>query len=358
MGGHGQEGVGRGGTTSELFSTMTTTHVNDAAMVGVAGAHGQPAVIGGDVSVGDLVARLDRLERKTDAFMHWASPDPFGQETPSTLATCARHSNLKEFSELCKAQDSCPGMYDHTICLDGLLGESNSALEGGDGGQAGDGTAKEKCVVYDFGIRENPEFGETLSGPPFECDVYAFDPSPIAVEWAAKSELVRSRPNYHFFGQGAGGHDGEVELRAYNWGQVSILRAPDHHLSRTRLAECTISECPTYVSATGQEKHALKVRTLASIMNELGHDHVDVLKVDVEGSEYLFLERALDDGVLSKVSQLTVEWHHMGYDTRYGAGSDPHIAAIARLMKDEADLHVLMTHNEGGWAANEGTHPY
>ena len=293
-----------------------------------------------------MEARLRRLELKTDAFMHWASPDPFGQETVSPQAKCTKMSNLAEYDGKCNGDKGCEGLYDHAICLDYLLASGGDALEEGD-----------RCVVYDWGIREQPQFGEVLSGAPFDCDVYAFDPSPIAVKWAETSELVRERENYHFFGEGAGAHDGEVELRAYNWGQVSILRAPSHHLARTRLAECTIEACPTY-SFDEQDKFPLRVRSLASVMRELGHDHVDVLKVDVEGSEYLFLEKALDDGVLSKVDQLTVEWHHMGYDVRYGAASDPHIATIVRLLEEEAGLRLVWTHNEGGWAANEGAHPY
>ena len=35
-------------------------------------------------------------------------------------------------------------------------------------------------------------------------------------------------------------------------------------------------------------------------MKELGHDHVDILKLDVEGSEYAFLEHALEHDNLQK----------------------------------------------------------
>ena len=34
-----------------------------------------------------------------------------------------------------------------------------------------------------------------------------------------------------------------------------------------------------------RRSRALQVKTLPTIMKELGHDHIDVLKLDVEGSE-------------------------------------------------------------------------
>ena len=53
-------------------------------------------------------------------------------------------------------------------------------------------------------------------------------------------------------------------------------------------------------------------------MEDLGHSEIDVLKVDVEGSEFLFLEDALDSSAMGGVKQLTLEWHHYGKDKRYG----------------------------------------
>jgi len=42
---------------------------------------------------------------------------------------------------------------------------------------------------------------------------------------------------------------------------------------------------------TGQV--GLPVRDIAAVMEELGHDHIDFLKLDVEGSEYAILEHLL-----------------------------------------------------------------
>jgi hypothetical protein len=78
-------------------------------------------------------------------------------------------------------------------------------------------------------------------------------------------------------------------------------------------------------------------------MHELGHDHVDILKVDVEGSEYMFLQEAIDDGSLERVHQMTIEWHHFDYDPRYGGGSSPQINTIVAFLFDLAFNSSLFT---------------
>jgi hypothetical protein len=49
----------------------------------------------------------------------------------------------------------------------------------------------------------------------------------------------------------------------------------------------------------------LPVRTLSTLMKSLGHTHLSVLKLDVEGSEYAFLNEALDYGC-PPVDQITL----------------------------------------------------
>jgi uncharacterized UPF0146 family protein len=48
--------------------------------------------------------------------------------------------------------------------------------------------------------------------------------------------------------------------------------------------------------------------SLSSITEKLGHDRIDLLKMDIEGAEYEVLEGLLDCPVLPE--QLLVEFHH------------------------------------------------
>lgn len=84
------------------------------------------------------------------------------------------------------------------------------------------------------------------------------------------------------------------------------------------------------------KRFKLPVKTLPTIIRQLGHQGrtIDILKVDVEGSEYAFLENLLDSsgGCPSFINQVTLEWHHFSWDARYGEGSAPSINAIATLL--------------------------
>ena len=60
-------------------------------------------------------------------------------------------------------------------------------------------------------------------------------------------------------------------------------------------------------------------------MEELGHDGIDVVKLDIEGAEYDVIENMLEAGV--RPSQLLVEFHHRRPDI----GTDKTRQALADL---------------------------
>jgi len=66
-------------------------------------------------------------------------------------------------------------------------------------------------------------------------------------------------------------------------------------------------------------------------MNELGHSHIDILKMDIEGSEYAALEDMLISGIFP--AQLLVEFHH-GYE-------------MAGMLKTRAMIRRLVKHGYG-----------
>ena len=285
-----------------------------------------------------LQSRLESLERtnklqqlKMNSWMNWNSNPFLGSVADAGL--CDKVSDLSEHG-CSKGQGKCPGEYDHKVCLDKF-------------------PPKRDCIVYDFGIRENPDFGKTLLHPPFRCKVFAFDPSPITLKWYTESDSskeLRDNPNYHLFHYGAGGVDGTVRLNKYDWGQVSIIRFPlglDCDNATVGHANCKLD-----YPSTGSFQ--LPVKTLGTIMKELNHTHIDMLKVDVEGSEYAFLEQAVDEGSLGNVDQLTVEWHHYDFDSRYGGGSSPAINALVALMDKMYGLKQFHIHmDNGGWPSLE-----
>ncbi|XP_046334938.2 probable methyltransferase-like protein 24 isoform X1 [Haliotis rufescens] len=131
-------------------------------------------------------------------------------------------------------------------------------------------TIKPPCIVYSFGISNDWTFDDAMGK--HGCEVHCFDPS------IGKQDFNRS-PNVHFHNLGIAGYDSDTfEARK----DVYV-----HH------------------------KQIWKIRRLKSVMEMLGHANktIDVLKIDVETSEWPTAKDLVGSGVLSKVRQFLIEWH-------------------------------------------------
>lgn len=52
-----------------------------------------------------------------------------------------------------------------------------------------------------------------------------------------------------------------------------------------------------------------KFKTLSTFMSELGHEHIHIFKIDVEGHEKESLPQMLQSGVFDKIDQVAIEFH-------------------------------------------------
>ncbi|BFZ00525.1 hypothetical protein BsWGS_03564 [Bradybaena similaris] len=126
------------------------------------------------------------------------------------------------------------------------------------------------CIIYSFGINYDFSFDDDASNV-YGCHVYSFDPSMKKFEdHVERSKLV------HFYKIG-------------------------------------LSDSST----TTQDKW--KMKTLADIRTMLGHDNVtiDVIKMDIEWSEWPAIPEMIRSGQLKSVRQLMVEYHLVGTSRRY-----------------------------------------
>lgn len=143
------------------------------------------------------------------------------------------------------------------------------------------------AIVYSFGIGEDISFDKALIDL-FQCKVYGFDPTPKSIEFIKNNPIE----GFEFSPVGLSDHDGEL-----------TFYLPDN---------------PQYVSCTtfnrwGYDESAIKpiqvpVKQFTSITQELGHQHIDILKIDIEGSEYDVIDGILSSGV--SIDQILVEFHH------------------------------------------------
>ena len=139
-------------------------------------------------------------------------------------------------------------------------------------------------IVYSIGVGEEISFDLELIRR-FGVSVHAFDPTPRSIEWLAKQSLPG---NFVFHPFGIADFDGHARF-------LPPLN-PDHvsHTLVERQTPWPVIEVP--------------VCRLSSVMRDLGHERIDLLKMDIEGSEYAVLKDILASRI--QVFQLLVEFHH------------------------------------------------
>lgn len=161
------------------------------------------------------------------------------------------------------------------------------------------GLLNSDSVVYSAGIGEDISFDLAMIDA-VGCSVHGFDPTPIAREWLGRQVLPSA---YSFHNVGLAETDGDMDFFPPDDAH-SFSRLPGH-------AGAQSLKCP--------------VRRLSSIMEDLGHDHIDLLKIDIEGFEYAVIDDFLAAGIRPKV--FNVEFHH-GY---FGIEPDQTRAQVDKL---------------------------
>lgn len=139
-------------------------------------------------------------------------------------------------------------------------------------------------MVYSVGVGDDISFDLDLIAR-FGLEVHAFDPTPEAAGWLDSQALPEG---FIFHNVGLAGHDGTAPFFPNR--SVGIASSVVHGSH--------VTEIPTELS----------VRRLPTLMADLGHSHLDLLKMDIEGAEYSVIEDVLSADV--EVRQILVEFHH------------------------------------------------
>lgn len=146
-----------------------------------------------------------------------------------------------------------------------------------------------KSVVYSIGVGEDISFDLALIQK-FHCKVYAFDPTPKSIKWIKQQKLPKE---YVFYPFAVSNYNGLAQF-------FPVSKNPDY-VSHTEVT-CT--------KANNQSFHDFEaqVNSLSSVMQMLKHNSIDLLKMDIEGSEYNVIQHILEQKIC--INQICLEFHH------------------------------------------------
>jgi len=163
-----------------------------------------------------------------------------------------------ELITLCAPGSICPW----TICPDGL---------------------NAKSVIYSGGVGSDISFEHELVKK-FDCAVVLFDPSPTGIKTMALPE--NKIPQFRHFPLALAAHAGKLTMAPPLDPQGDSWFAQDE----------------------GSAKIEVPCTDLQSLMAQNGHQHIDLLKLDIEASEYEVIDDLLQRRI--PIRQICVEFHH------------------------------------------------
>lgn len=141
-----------------------------------------------------------------------------------------------------------------------------------------------KTIVYSFGIGTDISFDLDLIKK-YSLIVNAFDPTPRSLDWLKEQEIPE---NLKIYPWGIADYNGKEEF---------VLPAQENFVSFRKSKENLT-----------KNNIQLRVYRLSTIMKKLGHQRIDILKMDIEGFEYQVIEDILKNKL--NIKQILVEFHH------------------------------------------------
>jgi len=143
----------------------------------------------------------------------------------------------------------------------------------------------DNCIVYAMGIGRFSQWDQMMSKTPYNCEVHSFDPTPTGKNHVKSLK----NPGFTYHEMGVGLTDGYQD--------VFVPTAGDQF---------------TKTSTTPRNGHnpttiSIPVKKIKNIMQELGHDSLDMLKIDIEGGEIQILRDLFSSPV--DIKSICAEFH-------------------------------------------------
>lgn len=146
-------------------------------------------------------------------------------------------------------------------------------------------------IIYSFGIGTDITF-DMACIKHHNCSVFAFDPTPKSINYVQRTKTP-SKFVFHPFG-----------ISAYESGPFHF------HLPET--PHGTSGSMEQIDGVSKDRIIEVQMKTLQDTAAQLNHTHIDVLKMDIEGSEYDVLEAIMSLDLT--INQIIVEFHDRAYN--------------------------------------------
>ena len=171
----------------------------------------------------------------------------------------------------------------------------------------------DKSIVYSFGVGEDISFDESIIER-HHCKVFGFDPTPKSIDWVKNQDVPK-----------------EFLLQEYGIGKNTesvnfFLPKNKEHVSGSIAAHSHLKS---------DEIIKVQMKSLRDIVNELGHQKIDLLKMDIEGGEYDVLESIFEPNIL--IDQLLIEFHEHFFDD----GKEKTIQVIKSLKEKGYEIFAI-----------------
>lgn len=138
-------------------------------------------------------------------------------------------------------------------------------------------------IIFSFGLGEDVSFDiEILKS--YNCKVYGFDPTPKAIKYIESLKLDKNFILHQY------------ALSDTNGKLTFSLPENENHVSGS------------LEMINSNNKIEVECKNLTTICREIKVDKIDIMKMDIEGSEYKVIENMLQGGVFPK--QILIEYHH------------------------------------------------
>jgi FkbM family methyltransferase len=175
-------------------------------------------------------------------------------------------------------------------------------------------------TIYSFGLGEDISAEEKLILS-FGSTVYGFDPTPKTKEFLERKGVLQ---NFVFLNYGLYNYNGTIKF---------YLPEDSKYVSGTTFNRWNYDEAEI-------KPIEVPVKKFSTIVKELNHTKIDILKMDIEGSEYEVLDDIMNAKV--EIKQILIEFHHRFKEIGLGKTRD----AIKKLNENGYKIAAISESRE------------